>query len=175
MRTAKGSKKVPVQLFREHANCERFAPDGEYLRVDPKQGVYRNISKYIEFHWLFYIRTSAVIFEFYMVSRRPGRHLKMIPRLVASFSQSMSPWRIMATHFVPKSIVINMSKTCHNDKKPHNFIHSLSKWSIDIKNSTNVPTKTYAFDIHLPQGSLFDNPDYVYLALGTQHVLTVFY
>ena len=29
MRTAKGSKKEPGQLFREHANCERFAPDGE--------------------------------------------------------------------------------------------------------------------------------------------------
>ena len=109
------------------------------------------------------------IFEFHMVSRRPGRHLKMIPRLVASFSQSMSPLRATATHFVPKTIDINMSRTSPNSKKPHNLIHRLSKWSIDNKNSTNVLTKLYVFDIRLPRGSLFDNPAYVYLALGTQY------
>ena len=103
-----------------------------------------------------------------MVSQRPGRHLKMILRLVAPFSQSMSPWWATATHFVPKSIIIDMSKTCPNDKKPHNLIHRLSKWSIGIKKSTNVSTKLHVFDIRLPQGSLFDNPDYVNLALCAQ-------
>ena len=93
----------------------------------------------------------------------------MILRLVAPFSQSMSPWRATATHFVPKSIIIDMSKTCPKDKKPQNLIHRLSKRSIDNKNSTNALTTLCVFDIRLPQGSLFDNPDYVYLALGTQY------
>ena len=84
----------------------------------------------------------------------------MIPRLVAPFSQSMSPWRATATHFVPKTIDMNMSKTSPNSKKPHNLIHRLSKWSIGIKNSTNVSTKLYVFDVRLPQGTLFENPDY---------------
>ena len=78
----------------------------------------------------------------------------MILRLVDPFSQSMSPFRTTATHFVPKSIIIDMSKTCPNDKKPHNLIHRLSKWSIGIKNSTNVSTKLCTFDIHLLQGEL---------------------
>ena len=108
------------------------------------------------------------IFEFYMVSQRPGRHFKIILRLVAPFSQSMSPWRATATHFVPKSIIIDMSRTCPKDKKPQNLSHRLSKRSIDNKNSTNVSTKLHVFDIHLPHESLFDNPDYVNLALCAQ-------
>ena len=48
--------------------------------------------------------TSATIFEFYMVSRMPGRHLEMILGLVAPFSQSMSSFRATATHFVPKTM-----------------------------------------------------------------------
>ncbi len=83
----------------------------------------------------------------------------MILRPVAPFSQSMSPWRAMATHFVPKTINISTSKTCPNHRKPHNLIHDLSKGSIDIKNSTNVSTKLCVFDIRLPQGSLFENLD----------------
>ena len=41
-----------------------------------------------------------------MASRRPGRYLKMFPRLVASFSTSMSPWRAMGTQFVTKTVVL---------------------------------------------------------------------
>ena len=92
----------------------------------------------------------------------------MILRPVPSFSQSLSSFGATATYFVPKSIIIDMSKTCPNDKKPHNLIHRLSKWSIGIKNSTHVSTKLHVFDIRLPQGSLFDNPDYVNLALCFQ-------
>ena len=46
--------------------------------------------------------TLAVKFEFYMVSQRPGRYLKTFLEPVASFSQSMSPFRAMATPFVPE-------------------------------------------------------------------------
>ena len=87
----------------------------------------------------------------------------MILRLVASFSQSMSPWRATATHFVPESLVTNTSKTCSNHKKTPKLIHNLSKRSIDIKNSANVSTKLYTFDIHLPGESLFENPDHYFL------------
>ena len=44
----------------------------------------------------------AANFEFYMVSRRPGRYLKTFLEPVASFSQSMSPFRAMATPFMPE-------------------------------------------------------------------------
>ena len=45
--------------------------------------------------------TLAAIFEFFWVSRRPGRYLKTFVEPVASFSQSISPFRAMATPFVP--------------------------------------------------------------------------
>ena len=51
-----------------------------------------------------------------MVSRRPGRHFKMILRLVASFSQSISSFRATATHFIPKTINFQRSPTT----KTHN-------------------------------------------------------
>ena len=35
---------------------------------------------------------------------------------MAPFSQSMSPWRATATHFMPKSTIINVSKTCPKDQ-----------------------------------------------------------
>ena len=84
----------------------------------------------------------------------------MILSPVAPFSQSMSPWRATATHFVPKSLVTNMTKTCSNHTKPPKLIYNLSKRSINIKNSTNVSTKLYNFDINLPGESLFGNPDH---------------
>ena len=87
----------------------------------------------------------------------------MIPRLVGSFSQSMSPWRATATHFVPESLVTKPSKTCSNHKNTPKLIHNLSKRSIDIKNSANVSTKLYSFDIHLPGESFFENPDHYFL------------
>ena len=37
-----------------------------------------------------------------MVSRKPGRHLKTFLEPVASFSQSMGPFRAMATPFMPE-------------------------------------------------------------------------
>ena len=55
-------------------------------------------------------------FDFFMVSRRPGRHFKMILRLVASFSQSISSFRATATHFIPKTINFQRSPTT----KTHN-------------------------------------------------------
>ena len=80
----------------------------------------------------------------------------MILRLVASFSQSMSPWRATAPHFVPKSLVTNMTKTCSNHTKPPKLIYNLSKRSINIKNSANVSTKLYNFDIN--RGELIWQP-----------------
>ena len=46
--------------------------------------------------------TRAANFEFYMVSQRSGRYLKTFLEPVASFSQSISPFRAMATPFIPK-------------------------------------------------------------------------
>ena len=41
----------------------------------------------------------------------PGGIFKMILRPVASFSQSMSPFRATATHFMPKTKKIKILKT----------------------------------------------------------------
>ena len=46
----------------------------------------------------------AAIFEFFVVSRRPGRYLKTFPDPVASLSFNMGPWRAMATHFIPRIV-----------------------------------------------------------------------
>ena len=43
-----------------------------------------------------------VIFEFYMASQRPQRYLETFLEPVASFSQSMSPYRATPTPFTPK-------------------------------------------------------------------------
>ena len=64
------------------------------------------------------------IFDFFMVSRRPGRHFKMILRLVASFSQSISSFRATATHFIPETINFQRSpptKTHNPDLQKLNF------------------------------------------------------
>ena len=47
-----------------------------------------------------------------MVSSRPRRHLKTFLRLVASFSLSMSPWRAMATPFVPILMIFVDFRAC---------------------------------------------------------------
>ena len=46
--------------------------------------------------------TLAAIFEFYMTSQRPGRYLETFLESVASFFQSMSPFRAMATPSTPE-------------------------------------------------------------------------
>ena len=45
--------------------------------------------------------TLAVIFEFYMASQRPRRHLETFLEPVAPSSLNMSPYRAMATPFMP--------------------------------------------------------------------------
>ncbi len=49
-------------------------------------------------------RTLAAIFEFYMASQKPRNPLKTFLEPVASFSQSMGPFRAMAPPFMPKSM-----------------------------------------------------------------------
>ena len=44
----------------------------------------------------------ATFFDLKIASRRPGRHLETFLRLVAPSWLNMSPWRAMATPFVPK-------------------------------------------------------------------------
>ena len=53
-------------------------------------------------------------FLFYMASRRPGRHLKIFLEPVASFSQSMGPYRATATPFTPK--IAHFLCFCHAQK-----------------------------------------------------------
>ncbi len=48
-----------------------------------------------------YFWTLAAIFNFFMASQRPGRYLETFLEPVASFSQSISPYRPMAIPFVP--------------------------------------------------------------------------
>ena len=64
-----------------------------------------NIQKNTKNHeenWEFRFFMCLVIFEFYMASRRPGRYLETFLEPVASFSQSMSPYRATPTPFTPK-------------------------------------------------------------------------
>ena len=42
---------------------------------------------------------------------RSETYLKMIPRLVASFSESMSSFRATATHFIPKTMIFAILPT----------------------------------------------------------------
>ena len=76
---------------------------------------YKYTEKYGIFDFWSFLMFYA-IFDFFMVSRRPGRHFKMILRLVASFSQSISSFRATATHFIPKTINFQRSPTT----KTHN-------------------------------------------------------
>ena len=58
--------------------------------------------------------TLAAIFEYYMVSRRPRRYLKTFLELVASSWLNISPWRAMATMFVPKMTNFLRSQQARN-------------------------------------------------------------
>ena len=60
----------------------------------------------------------------------------MIVRPVAPFSQSMSPWRATATHFVPKTTIFNMFETSRNYENTYTVTHNSQELSISIKNST---------------------------------------
>ena len=114
-----------------------------------------------------HFRTLAAIFEFYMASQSPWNPLKTFREPVASFSQSLGPFRATAIPFMPKIITM---KTCNIRQKcqqPHNTTYNPSKRSMDLKNPTNAHRKVSVFDIRLPQGSIFGNPDCAYLALGT--------
>ena len=55
-----------------------------------------------------------VIFDFFMASRRPGRYLKTFLEPVASFSQSMSPYRATPTPFTPKIMTFSLPATSVN-------------------------------------------------------------
>ena len=59
--------------------------------------IYENIRQNSSF-----FLTLAVIFEFYMVSWRPGRYLETFLEPVASLWLSMGPWRAVATPFASK-------------------------------------------------------------------------
>ncbi len=51
-------------------------------------------------------RTLAAIFEFYMASQSPQNPLKTFLKPMASFSQSLGPFRAMAIPFMPKTTTI---------------------------------------------------------------------
>ena len=54
----------------------------------------------------FFVVVFLVIFGLKMASQRPGRYLITFLELVAPSWLNMSPWRAMATPFVPKMIDI---------------------------------------------------------------------
>ena len=60
-----------------------------------------------------------VFFEFYMASRRPQRYLETFLEPVASFSQSMSPYRATPTPFTPK--IMTFPPPNHL-RQPTNFV-----------------------------------------------------
>ena len=78
-------------------------------------------------------------FEFFMVSRRPGRHFKMILRLVASFSQSMSSFRATATHFMPETINFGRSPTTQT--------HDPDQQNLNLRQHMYCKDKIYVLQI----------------------------
>ena len=68
------------------------------VRAPPHSDMELTFTCFITFVW------HVFVFLFYMVSRRSGRHLEAFLEPMASFSQSMSLWRAMATPFMPKII-----------------------------------------------------------------------
>ena len=69
--------------------------------------------------------TSAANFDLKMVSQRPGRYLKTFLDPVASFSQSMSPYRSTTTPFIQK--LPNSSKVILADYGPDDEIRVAKK------------------------------------------------
>ena len=55
-----------------------------------------------DFRIFSYFRYFFAFFKFFIGSLGPGRHLETFLEPVASFSQSISPWRATATHFRPE-------------------------------------------------------------------------
>ncbi len=60
------------------------------------------IQEYYNVLYFLNLRALATLFESFMDSRRSGRYLKPFLEPVAPFSQSMSPFRAMATPIVTK-------------------------------------------------------------------------
>ena len=57
------------------------------------------------------IFNKIVIFYIFISILGPGTYFIMILDPVASFSQSFSPWELMATHFGPETDIFGRPKT----------------------------------------------------------------
>ena len=68
------------------------------------------VCKYTENSGFLDFGISADILDKNIASQRPGRYLETFLEPVASFSQSMSLWRSMATTFTPK--MTSTVRTC---------------------------------------------------------------
>ena len=51
------------------------------------------------------------MFLYFQALLGPGTYFIMILDPMAPFSQSMSPWGVMATHFMPETIILDLPKT----------------------------------------------------------------
>ena len=54
---------------------------------------------------------KIVIFDIFISILGPGTYFVTILDPVASFSQSFSPWELMATHFGPETVIFGRPKT----------------------------------------------------------------
>ena len=71
-----------------------------------------------------------------MASRRSGRHLKTFLEPVASVSQSISPWRSMATPFTPKTTQhFDLFRTCTS--------HTTHFPKLDLNSSPHSPPSNF--------------------------------
>ena len=61
-----------------------------------------NIRKIRDFRIFLNFQYCSHFFKLFIGSLGPGRHLETFLEPVASFSQSISPWRATATHFRPE-------------------------------------------------------------------------
>ena len=76
---------------------------GQGYSIEHISRIYGKYGKIQIFRFLGF-STILVIFNFYIRFFRPRRHLESFLEPVASFSQSMSPWRAMATPFMAEII-----------------------------------------------------------------------
>ncbi len=105
--------------------------------VDRELKIYGNIRKNMIFHF----SSKTHFFIFFLWSRRPGRYLKTFLTPVASFSQSMSPWRATTTPFSPKITNFPSFHNCVN--KPNSsqtqfHLHSISPSTVPPNYRTHL-------------------------------------
>ena len=88
--------------------------------------------------------------EYYRVSRRPGRYLETFLEPVALFCQSTSPWRAMATPFMPKITEYYRTLVSQITDFPNSF--SISDFLTDTLRGLDPSKKMHIDCPHLQKG-----------------------